>query len=102
MTSKVLNKIIQKAKGFDLENFRGYNPQKPSTVIYKQEIARFPEYTEGIFLIHENIHFGAGSVKDSSYSIYEFDTDGNYKGEIEVGKLPPNFFRDRKTIFNIR
>jgi len=97
MTNEALNKIIQKAKALDFECSRSYHPQRRSPVVYKQEICSVAGYANGIFLIHENIIMG-NTIEDSSYDIFEFDLSGNYIGQIEVDKLPDDFFRNKKSI----
>jgi len=97
MTNEALNKIIQKAKGLDFEVSRGYNQQRRSPVVYKQEICSIKGYDNGYFLIHENIIL-ENTIKDSSYDIFEFDLNGNFVGQIEVDKIPDDFFRNKKSI----
>jgi len=101
MKAGALNKIIQKAKALYFEVSRSYHPQRKSQVVYKQEICSVDGYSNGIFLIHENIIMGS-TIEDSSYDIFEFDTDGNYIGQIEVDKLPDDFFRRRKPIHSLK
>lgn len=97
MTGEVLNKIIQKAKALDFEVSRGYHPQRRSPVVYKQEIVSLKGYDNGYFLIHENVIMGI-TIEDTSYDIFEFDLNGNFIGQVEVDKLPDDFFRNKKTI----
>lgn len=97
MTNEILNKIIQKAKALDFEISRNYHPQRKSPVVYKQEICHINGYDNGYFLIHENIIMGQ-TIEGSSYDIFEFDLKGNYVGQIEIDKLPNDFFRNKKSI----
>lgn len=101
MTNEVLNKIIQKAKALDFEVSRSYHPQKLSPVVYKQEICSIKGYENGIFLIHENVIMGS-TIVDSSYDVFEFDSNGNYIGRCEINELPDDFFRNKKTIYLLK
>ena len=97
MNSETLNKIIQKAKALDFESSRSYHPQRRSSVVYKQEICHIKGYDNGYFLIHENVIMG-NTIEDSSYDIFEFDLNGNYVGQIEIDKLPDDFFKNKQSI----
>ena len=98
MKKEILNKIIQKAKALDFEISRNYHPQRKSPVVYKQEICHISGYDNGYFLIHENIIMGQ-TIEGSSYDIFEFDLNGNYVGQIEIDKLPNDFFRNKSGNF---
>jgi hypothetical protein len=88
---------MQKAKSLDFEISRSYSQQRQSKVVYKQEICAVKGYDDGYFVIHENLIMGR-TIEDSSYDIFEFDLMGNYIGQIEVEKLPDDFFRNKKSI----
>lgn len=97
MNNETLNKIIQKAKALDFETSRDYHVQRKSKVVYKQEICAIKGYDNGYFLIHENLIMGL-TIEDSSYDVFEFDLNGNYIGQVEVEKLPDDFFKNKKSI----
>lgn len=101
MTSEVLHKIIQKAKALDFDVTRSFHPQRSSVVVYKQEICSLEGYGNGVFLVHENIIMGQ-TIEDSSYDVFEFDVNGNYIGQLEIDKLPDDFFRNKKSIYLIK
>jgi len=84
-----LSKITTKSKNLKWDASRGYHPIQESSVPYAEKIV----VHEGKpYLVHENMIFTKGSIDSSSYTVYEFDEEGDFMGEVDTANLPDNFF----------
>ena len=45
--------------------------------------------------------FKGGTIADSSYSVYEFDQEGEYMGAVRVQDLPDGFFYEMDIVAEI-
>lgn len=93
-----LSKITTKSKNLKWDASRGYHPTQSSSVPYAEKIV----VHEGApYLVHENMIFGRGSIDSSSYTVYEFDENGDFLGEVDRTNLPDNFFYTMELIAEI-
>jgi hypothetical protein len=87
-----------KSKNLKWEVNKGYHPTQDSVVPYAEKIV---QYGDKNYVIHENMIFKGGTIADSSYSVYEFDQEGEYMGAVRVQDLPDGFFYEMDIVAEI-
>lgn len=73
-----VEKITRKSKGILLDASRAYNSQGRAIVPYEELIVESELYPEQYFLVHKNMIFEGGTIKDSSFDVYSFDIEGDF------------------------
>lgn len=96
--NNILEKIVNKAKRIILNASLDYSGTRTDIVPYKTTIVINDKYKDFYFLVQENIHFFSKSISDSSYSVFSFDSQGNFVMKEDIGALGEDFFYNNKVL----
>lgn len=97
ISQNALSKIETKSKNLKWEASKAYHPTQSSIVPYAEKIV---SHDGKPYLVHENMIFSRG-LESASYTVYEFDLDGDFLGEVNASDLPDNFFYTMELIAEI-
>jgi hypothetical protein len=78
-------------------DYKGHNHRDIVPVKYSVHVLK-PEKTEIFVLVHNNIYV-ANSLKDSSYSIYQYLPDTNELTSVDSDKVVQGFFGNIEKIY---
>lgn len=98
MTSEILHKINTKSKQAKFKASRDFKRNTHTSVPFEEVVVLSPMHPDAIFLVHKNMVFDKSSLCDSSYDVFSFDKEGNYKKTEDVKDLGREFFRTMKVL----
>lgn len=98
MTSEILHKINTKSKQAKFKASKSFKRNAHTSIPFEEVIVLSPKHPDTIFLVHKNMVFDKSSLCDSSYDVFSFDMEGNYKKNEDVKDLGREFFRNMKVI----
>jgi hypothetical protein len=98
MTSEILHKINTKSKQAKFQASRDFKRNTHTSVPFEEVVVLSPKHPDSFFLVHKNMVFDKSSLCDSSYNVFSFDKEGNYKKTEDVKDLGREFFRTMKVL----
>ncbi len=99
--SDVIKKIMNKAKNFKFFAQKEFSLAGRSLFVCGQELATNPDFPNFYFVIDTNMIYAGSQLKDSSYTVYSFNLDGEYVEKLKMENLPADFMKNRVTLTKI-
>jgi hypothetical protein len=98
MTSEILHKINTKSKQTKFQASKDFKRNTHTIVPFEEIVVVSPKYPDSFFLVHKNMVFDKSSLCNSSYDVFSFDKEGNYKKTEDVKDLGLDFFMSMKVL----
>ncbi len=98
---EAVKKIVSKAKSLKFFAQKDFSESGKALFVCGQEIATHPNFPNFVFVIDSNMIYKGNELTDSSYTVYNFDMEGNYVEKLEMKDLPSDFMSGRVTYMKI-